>query len=180
MSSAEPDGGSRGSVLPALLAFLLAGALAAAGYWWYREDFRMRFEEPLARLRQPADSLAHMRRDSLLADSLHREIAQRVQERLSARREQQTREDSLGRGAARRLPEAVDTTPARVRVLADDDLDLLASTLRHLPSRGAARMLERLGTQEGARVLGRLEPRQRRALLDSLPREMASRFTPGS
>ena len=174
----------RGGALPVVLALVLGFLLVGGLMWAYRKDFQERYVEPLNRLANPGDSLqvlqSNSRRDSLLADSLRREIGMQVSRRLEARATEIERLDSLGRGEALRLDSA--ETRAAVRVpppLGDRELDLLGTGLRHLPPEGAARMLQRLGPREGARVLARLSPAGRQAVLDSLPVVLADTLRAG-
>ena len=177
----------RGGALPGLLAFCLSMLVILAGVYAFFRDYRERYLDPVEAL-QAQDSTALARRDSVLADSLAREVASHVTRTLAAQedslRRQRDRQDTepvADPGAARTAE-----TPAALQLSPEDEA-LLLRVLRAMEPRRAARQIRRLGPEAAAGVLALMSGRQQTSILAALPsgereayrRELAKR-RPGS
>lgn len=163
-----------GGVLPGLLAFCVSMLVILVGVYAFFTDYRERYLEPMEALRQGSDSLSRARRDSLLADSLRRELSGRVTQTLArqadslrVRRQEQARSGTSPPGIT---PPPEERTVRPLRLSAEDEVMLLR-VLRAMQAPRAAKQLRRLGPEAAAGVLFRMAGRQQTEILAALPPE---------
>ncbi len=168
----------RGGALPGLLAFGLSMLLILALVYAFFQDTRQRYLEPMQVLRQGRDSLSLVRRDSLLADSIARDVAGRVKQTLAqqadslrSRRRTELQEAS-GQPRAAVTPEK----EQRILRLSAEDEEMLLRVLRAMEAPRAARQIQRLGPEAAAGILSRMSGRQQTELLGALPSEMREEY----